>query len=320
MKQQSPPTHNHTHQAGVTTAEYALMLGLVGVVGILGLKTFGGSTHQLIAGSGSGLATNNTMNVLAPIPSSLGTPLNGGGYYAFAKDPVTGQMALQLVDGSQGVAANVTSIDGNRNTLGTLMIANRLYQLAQQENDPVLKDYYAQLAEISYYLGGAEGELDDVPELDQNIDIYNNGQALKDVLDFGKKLETLLNNPPNGFKNSDAFNEIMPLAVEVYNIAQSYKNTLSEYITPEGPVLSFGGGVHSVSGNGKPGSALNNNTLDAGGIVAGKRATTSYQDIVPYDQMRKKAAVVLSDHKVESAPVESTLTDATAIYTEATAP
>jgi Flp pilus assembly pilin Flp len=311
-------TKHHTYQTGTTMAEYAMLIGLVGVVSIIGLKALGGSTHQLIAGTGTGLKTNNTMSVLKPISTSNSTApkLKGTGYYAFVTDSVTGRMTLKMVDGNQGIATNVTSVDGNRNTLGTLMIANKLQQLADAETDPELQAYYSKMAKLSYYLGGAEGELDDVPDLDLDPGVYNNGQALKDVVMSSQELQLLLQNPPANLQNTAEYAEVMPLAVEVYNIAQNYKNSLSEFISADGTVVSFGSSQANTSGNGSPGSALASNDLIVGNPAIG----ASFDDLISYNDMRSRASKVLSDNKVESAPVESTLTDATEVYEQAVTP
>jgi Flp pilus assembly pilin Flp len=305
-----------TAKTGVSMAEYAILAGLVGVAGIVALKTFGGSVHNLLGITGQGLETNNTLSVLKAIPAgnSGAVTLKGSGYYRIVTDPATGLPTLKLSAGVNGVPTNVTSVAGNFNTLGSLMLANKLDQLAQAETDPALKDYYARLAKLSYYLGGAEGELDDVPGLDLPVDQYTNGHALKDVVSYGQELQQLLNNPPANFQQSRAFKEVMPLAVDVYNIAQNYKNSLNRFIEPDGTILSFGAGPESTSGNGKAGSVLTNSALEAGSEVN----NTHYDNLISYSQMKTRSKQVLSDNKVESVPVESTLTDATVVDATAT--
>jgi Flp pilus assembly pilin Flp len=313
-----PKNQARTARLGITTAEYALLIGLIGIVSIIGLKNLGFSTHSLFANANTTLAERGTLGLLDAPASSGG---NSAIAYKMATDPATGKIFFQLPGGTESMATNLTSVGGDRlNSLGTTMIGNKLAQLAETETDPELKNYYAKLAELSFYLGGAEGELDDVPGMAPFGDKYTNADALRDIITLGKEMSDLLNNPPANF-NQASFNEVMPLAAEVYNIAQNYKNTLSEYIAPDGvttktfeptsmlskllPIL-----FPSSSGNGEPGSVLSKNGIEPGSI---QKSYTPYSSLMSYDQVKNLSAKVLSDHKVQSVPVETTLTNATEI-------
>ncbi len=296
---------------GVTTTEYCILLGLIALVSVASLKALGISTFGLFQNSSKTLATHSTLNLLnGSSPTVQGgsatVSLKGNGYYTIVNN-ASGQPELQLVDGAQGVATNVSSIDGSKmNTLGTLMLANKLAQLAQAETDPALKNYYGQLAKATYYLGGAEGELDDVPGLDLNALVYNNGDALRDVLAYSAQLQDLMKNPPAGL-GAAQFQEVMPLAADAYNIALNYRNTLSQFINPNGTVASFADKTTGASGNGGPGSALTNVNLTNTGTGTHRG---DYTGLVGYDSLKAAASKILSDNKVESVPVESTLGDA----------
>jgi len=238
---------------------------------------------------------------------------NGNGYYTIAMDPKTGQPVMTLVD-APGMSTNVTSVDGQVHTLGTLRLAQELYDLSTQQSDPVLKNYYSEMAKWSYYLGGAEGEIDGVGPL--SIKGYSKGDALGDIYLYHNKLQTLINNPPPG-ANPQQLMQAMPLAADVYNIAKNYLNTLDQFIEPNGKVISsFGTGYCGDSCGfslGEPGSALTN----ANGLGATPddfRSSTSdaapYHQIMSFSEIKKSAYNVLSSYEVESAPVEATLTDA----------
>jgi hypothetical protein len=212
-----------------------------------------------------------------------------------------------LVNSNQGIATNVTSVGGDRmNTLGTLMIANQLAKMAETETKPELRNYYAKMAELSFYLGGAEGELDNVPGLNQDVP-YCNGDALRDVVSFSQELQSLINHPPENVSK-----DAVPLAAEVFNIAQSYKTALSQYILPDGSVVDLVEPLDTAQQT--PGNILTRTDLITGDPPSG----ISYSQVINYTELQKQAQTVLTDNKVESVPVEVTLQDATQIKSIAT--
>jgi Flp pilus assembly pilin Flp len=336
---------------GATTVEYAILIGLVGVVCIVGLKALGVSTYNLL--SHADVENNSTLSLLTPIqqPHSatsgrIAAPGSGNApAYTLKTDPATGEMTFQLGDTGNNVATNVTSIDGKTmNTLGSTLLADQLDQLAQAETDPALKSYYTQLAQLSYYMGGAEGVLDNIQSLTPPASqTYTNADALHDVVTLSTQLKDLMSNPPANLDQA-SFNEVMPLAAEVYNIANKYQTGLSDYIVqnPDGTVQvkAFDGqtkeatgllagllGLFGIdlpatttqadnTGNGQPGSALTTNKS-----VPGDPQTTytSYASLVDLDSMKSKANQVISSNHVKSVSVTSTLTDATVINQTATA-
>lgn len=319
MQMPSPRTPRNTPQ-GVSLSEYAILLGLVGVLSVAGLKALGVSTSNLFQGSSNTLASHNTLSLLdgqpQPIKTNLAAstgPLPGKGYYGIVSDPANGLPVLQLVNGSQGAATNVSSIDGTKmNTLGTIMLANALDKLASAETDPELQNYYSRLARLSYYLGGAEGELDDVAGLQG---YYDNADALRDVLAYKSQLQSLMLQPPPGMDPA-AIDAVMPLTANVYNIAQNYANALSKYVKPDGSIQNFYDGQSTTNGN--PGDLLKHIALTAAkpDIPTGR----SYDQLVSYDQMKSLSSQVLAAKNVESVPVVSTLTSATEVDAIATDP
>lgn len=303
--------------SGVSLTEYGILAGLIALMSVAGLQLLGGATSTLFGAHSQNLTANTPLKLLAtPSASKVATSdgssivmLQGSGYYSIGVDPATGQPMLQLVNGAEGVATNVSSIDGGRmNTLGTMMMAQSLADLAEQQTDPVLKDYYTKMARAAFYLGGAEGELDDVPGLGFDPPAYTNGNALRDVYLYSQTLQGLLKNPPSQL-NSQNFNEVMPLGANVYNIAKNYLNTLSQFISPNGTVVGFAN-KDGNSGNGSPGSILAESTLHETSTPV---LSNQYEDLQNYTTLKKVAAGVLADNKVSNVPVKSTLANATTI-------
>jgi Flp pilus assembly pilin Flp len=319
-------------QAGISLTEYALLIGLISVFGIFGLKSFGNSIHQLFSGAGSHLETDNTLILLQPNQGNVTTKLSpaklslkGGKYYSIVTDPKTGMPSLKLTSGAEGIAVNTTSTDGQFNTLGTVMLAQSLDQLAQNETDPKKKDYYTRLADLSFYLGGAEGEMDSVPNLDLAITneygTYTRGDALRDIYAYRQEIKALMKNPPENM-SKDELMAVLPLATDVYNISQTYLNAYSKFIDRNGNVPGNFGladactGTTCRAGNGTPGSCLSNADKVTFLPNANKMINMSYDQLVTPTQIRSASNVVLSSKQVESARVENTLTDATLIDTQ----
>jgi hypothetical protein len=116
---------------GVSVTEFTVLLGLVVLLGYGGLQLLGGSISTLLGQSGNHVANNPTMQMLAPSngnkSGSSGLGLKGTGFYSIGLNPATGQPKLMLVNGSQAVATNVSSIDGSKmNVLGGVMLAKGL--------------------------------------------------------------------------------------------------------------------------------------------------------------------------------------------------
>jgi hypothetical protein len=208
-------------------------------------------------------------------------------------DPDTGKPKLMTMTES-GQPTNITSIDGNQfNAVGSTMIANKLRQLAEAETDPELKDYYTKLATTAYYMGAIEGSIDGVPSL--TFEDYSKGAALRDFAFNKDSMKSLINNPPAGL-DSNTYASVMPLAVEVFNIGQHYDLTHNYYTSADGT------------------------THYTDPLSVNPKGFTSLTHQINLNQIKAISSQVLSDNKVESVPVEVTLTDATLIDKHASKP
>jgi hypothetical protein len=246
--------------------------------------------------------------------------LKGTGFYAIVPNPITGKPELKLVD-ANSEATNLTSVDGDQfNVLGTLRIARELSKLAEQQTDPALQDYYGRMAKLAYYMGAAEGELDDVSGLSIYVKVtnyqYTNGDALQEVVDRHRELANLMQNPPPNF-DLQHFNQVMPLAAEVFNIGETYLNHLDKFWDSHGNVTNnFGSKManSSYTGSGTKtagGSMTIVDALQPDGVING----TSYEDYISYESLKSKVAYLLDNNKIQPATVETTLLDAQEIDT-----
>jgi Flp pilus assembly pilin Flp len=337
--------------AGVGMTEYAVLLGLLAVVAIAGVNMLGGSVRDLFKQANTTLGAKNSLSMVAApqnplsaaaLPSAKSTAGNaqggwmGSGYYALMTDPVTGQPSLKLVDGSSAEMTNLTSVDGNAvNALGSVRLAKALDILAQQQSDPSLAQYYATMAKSAYYLGGSEGELDHMLTLLQGWDDpstntgYTAHSGLSDIAYYQSQLQQQLQNPPAGL-NMQEFKQVMPLAAEVFNIAQNYGNHFSA--VKDAPVIGNPAnckkGIDCALGNGRPGSAMTGYaqaTTDptyadgkwdtASTLPAVNPTSLHYDQITNYANMKKKAAQAMAAYPLDTGPVITTFKDAKSIDT-----
>jgi Flp pilus assembly pilin Flp len=349
-------------QRGVAIPEYAILLGLVLVLAMGGITMLGDSTKNLLSLTGNtvnriGGGSRATVSSALPLitvnasassashvvgsSSRLASQLKGRGYYNMVIDPTTGQPTLRLVKGSSGVNINVNSVEGSRyNVLGTIMLAKKLDEMAAQKSDSQVKDYYARLAKYAYYLGGAEGVMDNVSQVAWNnvakgqwdsktgvYQTYTLGDGLRDVFSYQQQLQVLLTNPPDNLNNQE-LKQVMPFATDALNIAKNYLNTFDAFIGPNGEVpKNFGdpgqcgaqnqssGAVGGCNlGNPGPGASL----TDASKAVVDppnghEMLGISYDALVPLSQLKLNAELLLADHSVTAIPVVATFTAAQAI-------
>jgi hypothetical protein len=263
-----------------------------------------------------------------------GTAPQGAGYYNITSNPKTGAPTLTLVDVST-LSTNVTSVDGNqRNTMtgtvqnlatnpnnnqkltsyyqntmmGTVQAANYIQNLATNpNNNQKLTSYYQSMANLAYYMGGAEGTLDNVPRLAVtsagNQKPYTNGDALRDINQYKNQLNTLLKNPPKGL-SAGAYRELLTYAVQAHNIAQNYVNRYGRFMDGEGNVSRNFGNPELCSytacmiGDGMPGSSLANadqaDYTDSAPTMSG----AEYADVVNLKRLKLVAAQVVEDSRL----------------------
>jgi hypothetical protein len=216
-----------------------------------------------------------------------------------------------MTDSGSGAVSNATSVDGQQwNVLGGMRLAGSLEQMASSQTDPAVSQYLQKMATLSYYLGGAEGELDGVPglELDDN---YGNLDAYLDIEKYKGQLNALLSNPPAGM-SQQTYREAMPLAADAYNIAQAYyqhlepvvaKHPDQNFYLPQYENLDFG--------TGKVSEALTSPTSEFTYQPTFPPSGESFAQVMSLQELKTASTQMLKDNKVTSDPVVSTLTDAT---------
>jgi len=346
---------------GVAVTEYALLLAMIAVLAIGGVSMLGDASHDLFAQVGNefyklgfgtftplkgsmkalALQVGGLMNGAVGAPGSIASSkayLKGGGYYNVVINPATGQPRLKLVNGTSGVNINVSSVEGSRfNTLGSVMLAAKLDTLAEQQTDPQLKDYYAKLARLSYYMGGAEGVMDNVGELawgnvypqtldlaTGNIQVYSLGDGLRDLNAYQDQFQALLSNPPANL-NAQEFRQVIPYAADSSNIAQNYLNNYQQFLGPNGEVPKNFGDPNQCHlsggcdlGTPGPGASL----ADVSNAVANPAGAhemlgVSYDSLVPLDRMKTMASQFLANYQAQDTPVASTFEDAKTVDSHA---
>jgi hypothetical protein len=223
-----------------------------------------------------------------------------------------------VVDNAAGGRENATSVDGiQKHALGTFQIAKMLTLLAEEQTDPALKSYYEALAEKAYYLGATEAELEDVAELrvTSSQSGYSNATALRDLYNYKKEFEALMNNPVPGLDPTE-LQAVKPLLSEVNQIGNRYLDNLSSFINAQGQV-SGNFWIKDASGNliSQPGSIF------ADGVKftarSSKPVSATYASLVPYDQLKRNVDTLLNKHQIVVEPVKTTFTDAQQVNTHA---
>lgn len=252
-----------TYLAGQQLSEFAIILGLVVVLSGIILFQFKDSVPELINGTSGNLKDSSDSHMVSQTLGGTNTGASGNGTTSFPSatggegpQPQKFQLEIQLepVDqrveirpysstGTDGIG-NTTSelgedtrVDINRskvypaldNVYGTLKVAKVLQAMADEEPDNTVKAYYQHLARLSYYIGGTEGELDDLNGLDINPSItgngknYSNGDAARDIINYSKQLRDLVDHPPASLNHQSLF-MAQALGHEVWRVSQTYIN------------------------------------------------------------------------------------------------
>jgi Flp pilus assembly pilin Flp len=305
------------HQSkGNTLGEYALLLGLLGVLVVSALQMLGFSVNNLLGASTQAPQRDAITNYYS---NTLGAKV------ALTSAPVlTNSTGANGTSGSlsaeSAVSTNVTSVEGNnRYTLGTLRLADGLDQMAQQATDPVIKAYYAQLAKLSYYMGANEGELDDFDSYSKGAS-YTNADALNDLLSSQAQLQALMNNPPAGVSQAD-LQKVLPFTQEVDRVASSYKSALQSVIGPAGKVVTQ---TDFIIKEAASPAKCSISTCQAMLLTPNPARTPSgitYDSLVPYEQLKAQVQTTLSNHPISAdPPVMTTLQDATVTNSKSSTP
>lgn len=333
--------------SGVTLTEYAILIALIAGLSVIGLKLLGNSTSDLFIGTSKSLEASTIAAV-----ASAASPTNSSDSensqwiskptskenYQITTDPVTGQPLLELVP-TGGSGTNVSSSDGMQKTLGTFMVAETLTKMANAEKDPYAQSYYSKLAELTYYLGGTEGVMENIDSLQVSEEVtigknkkaeeieapYTPQNALSDLMTYQNELEALLSSPPLGV-SKEAVNKVTPLVKSSLEIADSYIENNQDFIqeTKKGDIIVdasinevLGAELSELStyGNGKNKGKGNSNgkAKGKGKIKSMPTASQSYHNLVSVDKLRDIAQSMVIDSQVSSTPVETTLENAVKI-------
>jgi len=275
---------------------------------------FAGINQQTSANPVSSYLTatlNAPLNSTSPtsIPTSSGTQTSTQTQPGNASTSGSQNPANAIVSNLSPTSVNVSSVEGGQyNALGAYRLAAYLDQLAATEPNPTNHAYYAQMAKLAYYLGANENQLDQ-NQMVFSTTTVSNADALNDVLAKQNALKTLMDNPPPNLAASTSLNDALSVAGEVSNIAQSYKDKLSNFIESDGKVHSDFLIVDQHSNNMTNGLG---NTLSPTSVAVSEGGQTKltnqpYENVVPYDQLKSQVKTILAENQPPiSIPVETT--------------
>lgn len=307
-------------------AEYAVLLGFLALLSIASLQGLGISIFKLPHSTAKTMETHSTLSVLGvnPVfakgPAVPSMPLNGNtvanGYYKVVTDSATGVPSLQMVDTNRE-GSNVTSVDGNqRNSLGSMRLAEYLDTLAEEETDEEKQAYYAKMAKLAYYMGANEAEIDDFDTYGLQS-VYSNGDALQDLMMQQAELQQLMLNPPPGVDPNELV-DVLPIVSEVFNIAQSYQTLFAAFVGPDGKVTSNFSTISNGTYAKGLGSAMREGTTSRVATANFPLRETTYAALVPYEKLKTQVKTTLSQNKLPETPAVTTFQDAVVVDTAAT--
>ncbi|MCE3235605.1 MAG: hypothetical protein K0Q50_1785 [Vampirovibrio sp.] len=306
---------------GNTLAEYGLCISLLALASVAGLKLMGNSISATITDLPGAPGVMQMMRLdFSGSPTAGGSvKLQGGGYYFQTINSSTGEIEFQITDSGNGSVSNATSLEGTQwNTLGQFQIAETLMQLAEKQTSAENKAFIMSLAEKSYYMGAAEGEIDAVQQLQWHDPANGDYGKLNGLVDI-KRLQTdiisLLNNPPSGI-DQQTLVQVNALSLDVYNIGQTYVNALSTVSENSKYSFTLSSELATGAGNGKPGQSLG----EGGAQVSYCMDTTcgkpqsqggpQVEDAFTLDYLRTVSKEVMSDAGVVPEPVVATFSNA----------
>lgn len=315
---------NRRVAAGNTLTEYGLCISLLALTSVAGLNLMGNSISMTLMElpKSSGVMQMMSLNFNpSPLAGGGSIQLKGEGYYFQTIDPKTGAIDFQMTSNGNGSVSNATSLEGNQwNSMGQFQIAETLMELAEKQKSAENKAFILRLAEKSYYMGAAEGEIDSVKQLQlhdppvANND-YGKMNGLTDIKRLQAEILSLLDNPP---KNMDpqTIVQVNALSLDVYNIGQSYVNTLKA--VSENAPYSFSIPVDQTSGVGKgiPGQALSTEPVQityCTNLECGRpqiQGGPKVEDVFSIDYLRSVSKEVMSDVGVAPDTVIATFSNA----------
>ncbi|WP_373531788.1 hypothetical protein [Vampirovibrio sp.] len=250
---------------GVNLSEYALLLGLMTLMGIAGLSVLGRSTEGLLGQLVVGNASSTVQN-LARFEVNADKPVIGGrSPAAEGHNPKnTTEQTLGLTE-SFGGGSNVSSAEGHTVQVGSpainqaLEAARLMDRLATQTSNTELKAMYEQAALQAYFLAGSQATFEtNGPKHKENTALsemaslmglpgMNSGQsqlkqrnALQSISNWSDALashqEQLLSHP--GVPLSDR-NQIETLLSEALNVSETQYGNAMQHNDTSGDIAAL---------------------------------------------------------------------------------
>lgn len=298
---------------GHALSEYGFLVGLLMLLIVACLSLLGSSIADLFQSLAQGSTHNAVGNYLTSTLGNSGGSAwgNASGNPGNPQSPATqgGSNPIQLpsqspLAGASPISVNVSSVDGNDQTvLGSLRLAAYLDQLAQSAINPTTQSYYAQLAQLAYYMGANEGKIDNF-DVFTNISGYTNGDALNDLVSKSAEFKSLMANPPATLGSTELV-QVMPVIQQVSTIADNYLQNLHSLLNSDAGKVYYDFTVDNSGGS----SAIHTNPVTPTFTSPLKNA--SIDSLVPYDHLKLQANAALNSHPIQAdSTVLNTFTDA----------
>jgi hypothetical protein len=249
--------------------------------------------------------------------------LQGAGYYNLTINPRNGRPELHLTDSGSGSITNATSIDGSQwNILGQFHLADSLMALADKQTNPVNAEYIRSLAYQSYYMGGAEGEIDAVKGFEivnGGGDAYGKLNGYADIQRLQAEMQDKLGDPPSTL-DKQTLQQVFALSSDVYNIGQSYVTAIAPYAAQSTYGFKMPSDIQKGAENGTPGQALTTSASSIAQCGPDECGTPqnlggpTIEQMLSISQLQTLSNSLLSSNNVDATQqVKATLTDATTL-------